>query len=61
MAAHQPRVGRPARYRQRVMHKFKYTVDNVDKTACVGDGRCIRHCPYGVDICEILNALVGEG
>lgn len=60
MASHQPRVGRHARYRQRVMHKFKYTVDNVDRVACVGDGRCIRHCPTGVDICEILEALTGE-
>jgi ferredoxin len=57
MAGHQPRVGRHARYRQRIMHKFKYTVDNVDLVACVGDGRCIRHCPVGVDIGEILEAL----
>ena len=57
MAGHQPRVGRHARYRQRIMHKFKYTVDNVNLTACVGDGRCIRHCPVGVDIGEILESL----
>lgn len=57
MAGHQPRVGRHARYRQRIMHKFKYTVDNVDLVACVGDGRCIRHCPAGVDMGEILEAL----
>jgi ferredoxin len=60
MASHQPRVGRHARYRQRIMHKFKYTVDNVGETACVGDGRCIRFCPVGVDICEILEALPAE-
>ena len=42
------------------MHKFKYTVDNVGKTACVGDGRCIRFCPVGVDITEILEKLPGE-
>jgi ferredoxin len=60
MASHQPRVGRHARYRQRVMHKFKYTVDNVGETACVGDGRCIRYCPVGVDICEILKRLPSE-
>lgn len=61
MASHQPRVGRHARYRQRIMHKFKYTVDNVGKVACVGDGRCIRYCAYGVDIGEILEALQKEG
>jgi ferredoxin len=60
MASHQPRVGRHARYRQRIMHKFKYTVDNVDETACVGDGRCIRFCPVGVDITEILEKLPSE-
>ncbi|MFH1312967.1 MAG: 4Fe-4S dicluster domain-containing protein [Candidatus Eisenbacteria bacterium] len=57
MASHQPRVGRHARYRQRVMHKFKYCVENIDRVACVGDGRCVRYCPYGVDICEILETL----
>jgi ferredoxin len=61
MAGHQPRVGRHARYRQRIMHKFKYTVDNVNLTACVGDGRCIRHCPVGVDIGEILEELPAGG
>jgi sulfhydrogenase subunit beta (sulfur reductase) len=60
MASHQPRVGRHARYRQRIMHKFKYTVDNVGETACVGDGRCIRYCPVGVDICETLEKLPGK-
>lgn len=60
MASHQPRVGRHARYRQRIMHKFKYTVDNVGETACVGDGRCIRFCPVGVDITEILEQLPSE-
>jgi hypothetical protein len=60
MASHQPRMGRHARYRQRVLHKFKYTVDNVGKVACVGDGRCIRYCTFGVDICEILDELVKE-
>ena len=61
MASHQPRVGKYARYRQRVMHKFKYTVDNIGKVACVGDGRCIRSCPYGVDITEVLETLLAEG
>lgn len=60
MASHQPRVGRHARYRQRIMHKFKYTVDNVNLVACVGDGRCVRACPYGVDLCEILESLVAN-
>jgi ferredoxin len=61
MAGHQPRAGRHARYRQRVMHKFSYLPDNVGKVACVGDGRCIRHCPYGVDIREALEKLRSAG
>jgi sulfhydrogenase subunit beta (sulfur reductase) len=60
MAGHQPRATRHARYRQRIMHKFKYTVDNQGVVACVGDGRCIRHCPAGVDMGEILEKLAGE-
>lgn len=60
MAGHQPRVGRHARYRQRVMHKFSYCPENVGRVACVGDGRCIRHCPYGVDIREVIEKLVNE-
>ena len=58
MASHQPRLGRPARYRQRIMHKFSYCPDNTGKVACVGDGRCVRHCPYGVDICEAIEKLM---
>ena len=60
MAGHQPRLGRHARYRQRVMHKFAYCPDNCGKVACVGDGRCIRHCPYGVDIREVIESLLGK-
>jgi sulfhydrogenase subunit beta (sulfur reductase) len=60
MAGHQPRTGRHARYRQRVMHKFAYCPDNCGAVACVGDGRCIRHCPYGVDICEVIEKLLAR-
>jgi ferredoxin len=60
MATHQPRVGTHARYRQRIMHKFSHCVDNVGKTACVGDGRCIRFCPFGIDIREVLENLRKE-
>jgi ferredoxin len=61
MASHQPRVGRHARYRQRIMHKFSYCADNIERVACVGDGRCVRFCPYGVDIREVLETLRSEG
>jgi sulfhydrogenase subunit beta (sulfur reductase) len=61
MASHQPRPTRYSRYRQRIMHKFSYCVDNVGKIACVGDGRCIRVCPAGVDLCEVVQTLQDEG
>ena len=60
MASHQPRPTRYSRYRQRIMHKFSYCVDNVGKIACVGDGRCIRVCPAGVDLCEVIQMLQDE-
>jgi ferredoxin len=54
MAGHQPRTTRHARYRQRIMHKFRYFPEESGRIACVGDGRCIRHCPQGVDLAEVL-------
>jgi len=41
------------------MHKFRYYVENFGKTLCVGCGRCIAHCPMGVDITEVLNRVRG--
>jgi hypothetical protein len=60
MAGHQPRAGKHARYRQRIMHKFKYCPETVGLVACVGDGRCIRHCPFGVDLREVIEILSTE-
>lgn len=60
MATHQPRRGKHARYRQRIMHKFSYTVDSIGLIACVGDGRCIRACPTGVDLTEVLQRIGEE-
>ncbi len=57
MATHQPRRGKHARYRQRIMHKFSYTLDTIGLIACVGDGRCIRVCPVGVDLIEVLERI----
>ena len=54
MPAHQPRGSQDRRYRQRIMHKFKYYVDRFGPIACVGCGRCIEVCPVGIDLTEIL-------
>ena len=56
-SGHNPRGTQGARVRQRVMHKFSYTVDNVGETFCVGCGRCVVHCPVNIDIREILEEV----
>ncbi len=56
-SGHNPRPSRTERVRQRVMHKFKYFVDRLDVTACVGCGRCVRYCPVNIDIREIINKV----
>ncbi len=41
-----------SRYRQWLMHKFAYWVDQFGSFGCVGCGRCITWCPVGIDIRE---------
>ncbi|HDL85386.1 MAG TPA: hypothetical protein ENH11_03515 [Candidatus Acetothermia bacterium] len=57
----QPRPNHYRRYRQRLMHKFKYYPENFGKILCVGCGRCIEHCPVSIDITESLSkARIGR-
>ncbi|MFC2082621.1 4Fe-4S dicluster domain-containing protein [Candidatus Bipolaricaulota bacterium] len=56
-SGHNPRASQGARARQRVMHKFSYTLENVGETFCVGCGRCVSHCPVNIDIREILEEV----
>ncbi|MBN2373641.1 4Fe-4S dicluster domain-containing protein [bacterium] len=57
MPAHQPRPLQWQRFRQRVMHKFKYYIDRFSRLACVGCGRCRSLCPAGKDTVEVIQTL----
>ncbi len=56
-SGHNPRDLQRQRLRQRVMHKFSYTVDRYNQPFCVGCGRCVNRCPVNIDIREILGEL----
>lgn len=49
-AGHNPRGTQPARYRQRILHKFSWFPLEHGATMCVGCGRCVELCPVGLDI-----------
>ncbi len=56
-SGHNPRPSGRERMRQRMMHKFRYFVENFGEVACVGCGRCVRECPVNMDLRELLNAI----
>lgn len=56
-SGHNPRPSQKERWRQRVMHKFRYYVDNFDAIACVGCGRCVMFCPVNMDIRKIVEDI----
>jgi sulfhydrogenase subunit beta (sulfur reductase) len=56
-SGHNPRTSQKERWRQRVMHKFKYYVDNFKAISCVGCGRCVRDCPVNIDIRKIVEDI----
>ncbi|MDI6775517.1 MAG: 4Fe-4S dicluster domain-containing protein [Verrucomicrobiota bacterium] len=59
-SGHNPRASRKERMRQRLLHKFQYTVDNVGEVFCVGCGRCVANCPVNLDIREALKKLTTQ-
>ncbi len=57
-SGHNPKMSKGARMKQRIMHKFNYTVENFGETFCVGCGRCINNCPVNIDIREIISEII---
>ena len=49
-SGHNPRPEQAQRYRQRLMHKFKYFPERFDRIACVGCGRCMKNCSVGQNL-----------
>jgi ferredoxin len=56
-SGHNPRTSQLQRWRQRLLHKFRYFVDNFGAIACVGCGRCVMYCPVNIDIRKIVNDI----
>ena len=57
-SGHNPRTTNGERMRQRIMHKFRYTVENFGDVFCVGCGRCISNCPVNIDIRETIAEVI---
>ena len=56
-SGHNPRPHQSSRFRQRIMHKYKYYMERFNRKACVGCGRCLRSCPVNMNIIEILSRI----
>ena len=56
-----PRPKVKERFRQRIMHKFSYLVDEHGVFGCSGCGRCVTACPVNLDIRQALNDILDTG
>ncbi len=57
-SGHNPRPTGKERWRQRLMHKFRYWAESHDGEAgCVGCGRCVTNCPVNLDIRQVLREI----
>lgn len=55
-----PLKRRYMRLRNRYLKKFDFFIDNMNRQACCGCGRCIEVCPGKIDIRYILRKLYEE-
>jgi sulfhydrogenase subunit beta (sulfur reductase) len=56
-SGHNPRPTRKERLRQRIMHKFSYSIEQYGRRFCVGCGRCVTHCPVNLDLRTIVKEI----
>ena len=49
-----------ARTRHRLYRKFKYNTLLTGELHCVGCGRCSRYCPAGINLVDVINALIDD-
>ncbi len=52
------REKRNDRVRHRMSRKFAYIMDEKGRPFCVGCGRCVRQCTAGINIADVMNALL---
>lgn len=57
-AGHNPRPEKKMRVRQRILHKYKYQVEQFNLLGCTGCGRCVEVCPVNIDLREVLNRII---
>ena len=57
-SGHNPRPTRKERMRQRIMHKFVYSMEQYGKRFCVGGGRCVINCPVNLDLRFVIKEIM---
>jgi sulfhydrogenase subunit beta (sulfur reductase) len=56
-----PRPTKRERIRNRFFHKFSFFPSRYEAGyACVGCGRCMVHCPGGVEITEVIKSILAK-